>query len=69
MELRSGNIHSSTGAWAFLKEQMDKLPSTMASSRIRLRLDGGFFDKDISDRRSGRFPTFAQLIVPQFTRF
>lgn len=47
MELRSGNIHSSTGAWAFLKEQMDKLPSTMASSRIRLRLDGGFYDRDI----------------------
>jgi hypothetical protein len=47
MELRSGNVHSSTGAWTFLKEQLDKLPSTIASSRTRLRLDGGFYDKAI----------------------
>lgn len=47
MELRSGNVHSSTGAWMFLKEQLDKLPSPVASSRTRLRLDGGFYDKAI----------------------
>lgn len=50
MELRSGNVHSTTGAWIFLKEQMDKLPSTIASSRLRLRLDGGFYDKAIIQR-------------------
>jgi hypothetical protein len=47
MELRPGNTHSSTGAWSFLKEQIEKLPSTIASSRIRLRLDGGFYDKAV----------------------
>ena len=47
LELRSGNVHSTTGAWTFLKEQLTKLPSTVASSRTRVRLDGGFYDKDI----------------------
>ena len=47
MELRSGNVHGSTGAWGFLKQILEKLPSTIASSRTRLRLDGAFYDKDI----------------------
>jgi hypothetical protein len=50
MELRAGNVHSSTGAWIFLKQQLDKLPSTIASSRIRVRLDGGFYDRAIVHR-------------------
>jgi hypothetical protein len=45
IELRAGNIHSSTGAWNFLKEQLDKLPTTVATSRTRVRLDGGFYDR------------------------
>lgn len=47
MELRAGNIGGSTGAWVFLRNILNKLPSTLASSRIRLRLDGGFYDKDL----------------------
>jgi len=50
MELRSGNVHSTTGAWSFLQQQLNKLPSTIAASRIRMRLDGGFYDKDILRR-------------------
>lgn len=46
-ELRSGNVHGSTGAWIFLKRIIGRLPSTIASSRVRVRLDGGFYDKDI----------------------
>ena len=47
MELRSGNVHASTGAWIFLKQVLEKLPSSIASSRTRVRLDGAFYDKDI----------------------
>lgn len=47
MELRSGNVHSLTGAWDFLKQILDKLPSTLACSRTRVRLDGAFYDKGI----------------------
>lgn len=46
-ELRSGNVSGSTGAWLFLKGILDKLPSSIAASRTRVRLDGGFYDKDI----------------------
>jgi hypothetical protein len=53
MELRSGNVHSSTGAWPFLKQQINKLPSTIASSRLRVRLDGGFYDKTIIQALDG----------------
>lgn len=47
MELRAGNVHASTRAWEFLKSQFDKQPSTMATSRIRCRLDGSFYNKDV----------------------
>lgn len=47
MELRSGNVHSSTGAWNFLQPILQKMPSSIAASRTRVRLDGGFYDKDI----------------------
>lgn len=47
MELRAGNIGGSIGAVPFLRSILDKLPSTMASSRIRVRLDGGFYDRDL----------------------
>ena len=45
--LRPGNFHSSAGALDFLKQVLHKLPSSIAATRIRLRLDGGFYDKDI----------------------
>jgi hypothetical protein len=45
MELRAGNVHATTGAWQFLKQALDKLPSSVAASRTRLRLDGAFYDR------------------------
>src|SRR6266545_1029327 len=47
MELRAGNVHASSGAWDFLKQVLDKLPSSIASTRTRVRLDGAFYDKNI----------------------
>lgn len=47
MELRSGNITTSLGAGEFLDHVLAKLPSTIAASRTRLRLDGGFYDRKI----------------------
>lgn len=45
--LRAGNVHPTTGAWSFLAVQLDKLPSTIAASRTRMRLDGAFYDRAI----------------------
>jgi hypothetical protein len=45
MELRAGDVHPSRGAWAFLERILEKLPSTIASTRTRLRLDGAFYDR------------------------
>ena len=47
MELRAGNVHASSGAWDFLSLILDKLPSSVASTRTRVRLDGAFYDKKI----------------------
>ena len=47
MELRAGNVHSSVGAGEFLGHVLDKLPSSIAASRTRLRLDGAFYDRKI----------------------
>jgi len=47
MELRAGNVHSSTGAGEFLNLILDKLPSSIAARRTRLRLDGAFYDREI----------------------
>jgi hypothetical protein len=47
MELRAGNVHASSGAWDFLEQVLDKLPSSIAATRTRVRLDGAFYDKKI----------------------
>jgi hypothetical protein len=47
MELRAGNVHATTGALSFLKQMLDKLPSSIATTRTRLRLDGAFYDRKI----------------------
>jgi hypothetical protein len=47
MDLRSGNIHPAKSAWLFLEPIIEKLPNTIASSRIRTRLDASFYSKDI----------------------
>jgi hypothetical protein len=49
MQLRAGNVHSSTGAAEFLNLVLDKLPSSIAAARTRLRLDGAFYDREIID--------------------
>ncbi|MGH9354011.1 MAG: transposase [Terriglobia bacterium] len=47
VESRGGNIHSCEGAGEFLDPILCKLPSSIAASRTRLRLDGGFYDRKI----------------------
>lgn len=47
MDLRAGNVHASTGTWPFLSPILDKLPSTVAASRRRVRLDGAFYNREI----------------------
>lgn len=66
MELRSGNVHSTTGAWQFLQQQLKKLPSTVAASRTRLRLDGGFYDKDLLRKIDGE--RIGYLVVARMTK-
>lgn len=46
-EFRAGNVHASTGTWAFLEPILDKLPTTIAASRTRVRLDGAFYTRDL----------------------
>ncbi|MDI6641953.1 MAG: transposase [Elusimicrobiota bacterium] len=47
IELRSGNVHPAKSAWSFLEPIIEKLSNTMASSRIRTRLDSSFYGKEI----------------------
>lgn len=47
MELRGGNVHASAGTGEFLDRIVRKLPSSVAASRTRLRLDGAFYDRKI----------------------
>lgn len=47
IELRAGNVHPSTGAWNFLEAVLGKFPSSITSTRTRVRLDGAFYDKAI----------------------
>jgi len=47
MELRSGDVHPSRGAWIFLERILEKLPSSIASTRTRVRLDGAFYDRNL----------------------
>ena len=67
MQLRSGNVHASTGAWMFLEAHIDKLPSTIAASRTRLRLDGAFYDREITfplDERRLGYVIVARMTQP-----
>ena len=56
-ELRAGNVPAGTGAWPFVAAQLDKLPNTIAHARTRVRLDGAFYDKKVTqpldERRIG----------------
>ena len=67
MELRSGNVRASTGAWPFLEQILNKLPSTIAASRTRLRLDGAFYDKAIThplDEKNLGYAIVAKMTEP-----
>lgn len=66
MELRAGNVHSSTGAWEFLERMLAKLPSSIASTRTRVRLDGAFYGKDIVHPLDGE--RLGYVIVAKMTR-
>jgi Transposase DDE domain group 1 len=47
VELRAGNVHAGQGTPEFLARILQKLPSTIAATRTRIRLDGAFYNKDI----------------------
>jgi hypothetical protein len=47
LELRPGNMKATTGAVQFLKTMLAKIPSTVACSRTRVRLDAAFYCKDV----------------------
>jgi hypothetical protein len=47
MALRAGNIPGGVGAGEFLDPILRKLPSSIAATRTRLRLDGAFYDRKI----------------------
>ena len=46
-ELRAGNVQATVGTGEFLQPVLDKLPSSLAASRTRLRRDGAFYDRKI----------------------
>ena len=52
--LRAGNVHAVTGTWPFLAAQLDQLPTTIAASRTRVRLDGAFYDNTITSALDGK---------------
>jgi len=66
MELRAGNMHASSGAWDFLEQILEKLPSSIASTRTRVRLDGAFYDKKIVESLDPRHLGYA--IVARMSR-
>lgn len=47
LQLRAGNVHGSTHAWQLIKERLQKLPSSIARSRTRLRMDSGFYSREM----------------------
>jgi hypothetical protein len=49
LSLRPGNMRATTGSVDFLKARLAQLPSSIAASRTRVRLDAGFYFKDIAE--------------------
>src|SRR5262249_2235392 len=54
METRAGNGHPSSGAWDFLESILEKIPSSIAASPPRVRLDGAFYDRKIVESLDAR---------------
>ncbi|MBI3319522.1 MAG: transposase, partial [Candidatus Omnitrophica bacterium] len=66
-QLRAGNVHAVTGSWPFLAAQLAKLPTTIAASRTRVRLDGAFYDRAMIqplDERSVGYVIVARMTQP-----
>lgn len=70
MELRAGNVDANVGALIFLNQMLDKLPSSIAASRTRVRLDGAFYDKDtiLPFDREGRGYVIVATMTPSLKR-
>ena len=64
--LRAGNVPAGTAAWPFLAAQLAKLPTTIAHARTRVRLDGAFDDKDITQPLDGK--RLGYVIVAKMTQ-
>lgn len=66
-QLPAGDVHAVRGSWPFLAAQLDKLPHTIAHARTRIRLDGAFYDKDITqplDDRGAGYCMVARMTAP-----
>ena len=59
-------MHASSGPWDFLEQILEKLPSSIASTRTRVRLDGAFYDKKIVESLDPRHLGYA--IVARMSR-
>lgn len=67
LDLRSGKEHPTTGALTQLRQGLEKLPSTIASSRIRVRADAAFYDNAIAQTLDGegiRYAIMSRITAP-----
>lgn len=80
LELRAGNVHPITGSWNFLSSIIDKLPSTLASKRIRPSLEAACFSGErvrfLDERNIGYVivasmsnPLKARILSAKFHKF
>lgn len=71
IDLRAGNVHPTVEAWTFLERILEKLPSSIASGRRRVRLDGAFYNKAIVhplDRERLGYVIVAKMYPPLKSR-
>lgn len=70
-ELKPGNVHPAKDVWSFLEPIIEKMPSSMASSRIRTRLDAAFNTPKIIqplDERNIGYAIVAKMYKPLRSR-
>lgn len=70
-ELKPGNVHPAKDVWSFLEPIIEKMPSSMAYSRIRTRLDAAFnTPKSIQplDERNIGYAIVAKMYKPLKSR-
>lgn len=71
MQLRPGNLHPAKGALIFLEPIIEKLPNTIASSRIRTRLDASFYSGEIIqslDEKNIKYAIVSRISEPLKSR-